>query len=274
MKDQKKRGIELRIVSWLLGALLMLCSCAGSQNQGQSQGDAVGDSGSDRTTQGDAAAYEESLQRLESQLRQMSEDMASLKEDYLKQAEQLQSAMDTWRESGEQQTVQDPSHGIDADADTKNQAQGTPSYATDQSEAQTGEGTASDPDKSTAPQTSEYRYEEREDGIVLTQYIGKGTSVVVPAALNGKRVVGLADRAFAETSVCSVTLPQTVTELGWFTFYGCHQLKNVVLPASVEKIGYACFDGCHADLILTVSSGSYAQRYAASFALHYQIDQK
>lgn len=274
MKGQKKRGVEIRVVSWLLGALLILCSCAGSQNQGQSQGGVQEEDKSDRTEQGEAAAYEESLQRLEAQLRQMGEDISALKEDYLKQAEQLQKAMDTWHESGEQQTVQDPSNRGDADAEDEHPAQDTPPSATDRSDAQTGEGTASDPDKSTALQTSEYRYEEREDGIVLTQYIGKETSVVIPAALNGKRVVGLADRAFAETSVRSVTLPQTVTELGWFTFYGCHQLKSVVLPASVEKIGYASFDGCHADLILTVSSGSYAQRYAASFALHYQIDQK
>ena len=78
-----------------------------------------------------------------------------------------------------------------------------------------------------------------------------------------------ATRVFAETKVRSVYLPETVRELGWFTFYGCGELTSVTLPASITRIGYASFDGCGAELCLVVEKNSYAQQYAASFALRY-----
>ncbi len=119
------------------------------------------------------------------------------------------------------------------------------------------------------PQTTLYTYQSTADGIVLTKYLGAERKVVIPGAIDGMRVVGLADSAFAGTAVRSVVIPETVKTLGWFTFYGCAQLEQVTIPASVESIGYASFDGCSGTLILSVSENSYAQKYAASFALRY-----
>jgi hypothetical protein len=147
----------------------------------------------------------------------------------------------------------------------------TPEQEGDSTEAKPGDGAADTP-REDAPQMSgaDYTYEQTDGGIVLKKYIGTDTAVVIPAAINGMRVVGMADHVFSGTAVQSVVVPQTVKDMGWFVFYGCNQLKSVVLPASVERIGYAAFDGCHKDLILTVEADSYAQKYAASFAMRYQ----
>ncbi len=88
----------------------------------------------------------------------------------------------------------------------------------------------------------------------------------VPATLGGYPVTRIADNAFEGASLESVTLPASVTRIGWFAFLNCDALRTVTLPASVKHIDYGAFDGCPR-LTIYCPRGSYAARYATASAL-------
>ena len=61
----------------------------------------------------------------------------------------------------------------------------------------------------------------------------------------------------------SLTLPSSVTSIGWYAFYGCSGLTSLTLPSGVTSIGYEAFRGCSGLTSLTLPSsvteiGDYA----------------
>lgn len=66
-------------------------------------------------------------------------------------------------------------------------------------------------------------------------------NIVLPS---NTRIVG--EGAFAATSIKSIVIPEGVSQLGDYTFYGCANLKEISLPSSLEKIGKGAFSGCTA----------------------------
>lgn len=101
------------------------------------------------------------------------------------------------------------------------------------------------------PSTSDYEYEEREDGtIAITKYLGMEEAVVVPSTIDGKKVTAIGD-AFAETgafqdcrTVTSVEIAGEVTVIGNNTFQSCHNLETVILPETVTGLAHCVFDDC------------------------------
>ena len=249
-----------KLFGCMVGAicLLLLCGCASIEEEAQMPQDSGEGSALVGAEQGMLSNYQGKVQSLEQQLTQMDQQMEALKEEYLQNAKKMQEELQLLREqAGKDTDTAAPGQEVGS----HQPSEGTkPEYSTVDVPGEDGEKTSG----------TDYTYEQTEDGIVLKKYIGSDTTVVIPAAINGVRVVGMSDHVFSGTAVQSVVVPQTVKEMGWFVFYGCNQLKSVVLPASVERIGYAAFDGCHKDLILTVEADSYAQKYAASFAMRYQ----
>jgi hypothetical protein len=90
--------------------------------------------------------------------------------------------------------------------------------------------------------------------------------VEIPARIAGFPVSRIEDDAFRATDVTAVTVPDGVTAIGWFAFADCPDLLTVTLPASLERIDYGAFENCPA-LTVLCPAGSYAERYAKSFAL-------
>ena len=120
------------------------------------------------------------------------------------------------------------------------------------------------------PATMAFHYEIRDGRAVILAYLGDEPRVTVPAAIEGYPVTAIEDSAFRSTSVTEVTIPCSVTTIGWFAFADCQSLQSVTLPASVESIGYGAFDACP-NLTLYCPASSYAAQYAASFALRYDL---
>jgi hypothetical protein len=82
-------------------------------------------------------------------------------------------------------------------------------------------------------------------------------------------VTAIADEAFRGCAVTEVTLPDTVTDIGWLTFADCPVLRTVTLPASVTSIGYGAFDHSPA-VTLRCPPASYAAAWAESFGIPHE----
>ena len=49
---------------------------------------------------------------------------------------------------------------------------------------------------------------------------------------------------FQDTNLTSITIPNSVTSIGYNTFYNCYRLTSVTIPNSVTSIGYSAFQSC------------------------------
>lgn len=81
----------------------------------------------------------------------------------------------------------------------------------------------------------------------IVRYNGGEIDVTVPDTLGGYPVTSLSGFAFTFSSpaVRSVTLPDSLTEIGDFAFYKCPSLEEVTL-SPVKRIGKSAFCGCRA----------------------------
>ncbi len=78
---------------------------------------------------------------------------------------------------------------------------------------------------------------DRRTGTVI---LGLGTPVIPDDG--SIKYIGI--RAFAESAIESVKIPEGVISIGGAAFYGCTSLKEVILPESLESIGYNAFALC------------------------------
>ena len=93
--------------------------------------------------------------------------------------------------------------------------------------------------------TCDFTYFEKEDGLYITGYTGQDTIITIPNQIEGKKVVGIADKAFAGCSTLeNVTLPDTLLSIGVRAFEGCNRLKSIIIPDSVTQIRQSAFIGC------------------------------
>ena len=68
--------------------------------------------------------------------------------------------------------------------------------------------------------------------------------IVIPSTYKGKAVTMIADNAFSEAKVKSITIPDSVTSIGDYAFSNCSGLTSVVIPDGVTSIGSNTFEGC------------------------------
>ena len=100
--------------------------------------------------------------------------------------------------------------------------------------------------------------------ITITGYNGPSTAVVIPGTINGYTVTSIGDYAFDGTSgnptPTSITIPDSVTNMGNGVFYGDTSLTNVTIGQGVINIGMDDFVYCISLNAITVNSfnSSYA----------------
>ena len=80
-----------------------------------------------------------------------------------------------------------------------------------------------------------------ENGILIYQYDGTDSNIIIPEQLDNKKVVGIAEKCFAngigQSNIINVTIPETVKSIGDYAFHKISGLKKLVIPKSVESIG-------------------------------------
>ena len=82
--------------------------------------------------------------------------------------------------------------------------------------------------------------------LAVIGYKGEGTTVVIPAYVDGIPITKLSDTCFHDSQMTSVKIPETVTEIGWGVFQNCKQLTSVILPDTLKTLGHSAFEGCTA----------------------------
>ena len=76
------------------------------------------------------------------------------------------------------------------------------------------------------------------------KYAKPSADLVIPAKLGGKAVASLGVNALQGCEFTTVTIPSTVTTIGYHAFGYCTNLKSVKLPDSVKNVAYHAFEGC------------------------------
>ncbi len=102
---------------------------------------------------------------------------------------------------------------------------------------------------------AQFNYITNNGNITITGYTGPGGDVIIPDIIAGLSVTAIADNAFSNSSLSSITIPSTVTSIGSNACYFCTSLTNVAIPNSVTSIGDSAFSRCARLTSVTIPSG-------------------
>ena len=118
-----------------------------------------------------------------------------------------------------------------------------------------GEGkttiTVSSPDGKTAScelTVLDIEYAVSADGnAVITEYRGSLSSIEIPASIGGYPVTAIDDWAFFDNqSIKSISLPDSVTTIGYGAFSSCASLESIDLGEGLISLGQSAFSDCTA----------------------------
>lgn len=87
-------------------------------------------------------------------------------------------------------------------------------------------------------------FEVDSNGIIIEYYNNEET-VVVPRELNGIEIKGIGNAAFKNKSLKTVTLSNSVTQIGQEAFSGCQSLE-MICADNISELGANAFFGCSA----------------------------
>lgn len=101
------------------------------------------------------------------------------------------------------------------------------------------------------------RYEIEGDKAIVVSYVSNNLNLDICSSItyNGKEfpVTKIADNAFQSAKAESITIPNTITNIGKYAFAFNENLKSIILPNSVKSIGFNCFDSCKALSLVQLS---------------------
>ncbi len=120
-----------------------------------------------------------------------------------------------------------------------------------------------------ANRSGDWEYSVSDGEATVTRYYGSGTVVTIPSKLGGYSVTciqGYNDLGiFHGKNVSSVTIPNSVTNIGEKAFRFCTSLTNVNIPKSVTSIGTCAFENCTSlnniaipDSVISIGNGVFA----------------
>jgi len=119
--------------------------------------------------------------------------------------------------------------------------------------------------EATETDVSCFEYEEVEGGIAITYYEGNDEIVVIPEMIDGKTVVAIGRKSFAnDKSFKGLRLADTVTVVEKEAFLNCTSLEIVVCGNQLMTLGEVAFNNCAAlkevelsDVLKTMEFGCF-----------------
>jgi hypothetical protein len=98
--------------------------------------------------------------------------------------------------------------------------------------------------------------------------------VFIPSSTNGYPVVAIGNAAFSVSSLTSVTIPNSVTSIGYNAFILCQSLTNVDLGSGLTNLGSEAFDFCTSlpritipDSVATIGSNAFISCFSLTNAV-------
>lgn len=101
--------------------------------------------------------------------------------------------------------------------------------------------------------SDEYVYSIESDKVLIRQYRGSGGDVVIPDEIDGCPVVSIGSTFRNCDSITSITIPNGVKEIGYYSFEVCDNLLSVTINGNIDYIGGSAFYGCNKLVSLTVN---------------------
>ncbi len=99
----------------------------------------------------------------------------------------------------------------------------------------------------------ELTYRLYEDHAEMVNYTGKDVNLKLPAEVEGKPLTKVWEQAFKnQSSLESVQLPDSITQIQWYAFSRCSNLKKIVLPKDMKVLPAYAFEYCESleDILL------------------------
>ncbi len=93
-------------------------------------------------------------------------------------------------------------------------------------------------------QYGNFYYTEENDKITITGYSGDEKSIVIPEEIDGKAVTSIGSKAFELCKMESVTLPESITDIGSYAFRYCANLTEVKINGKITDIKIGTFNYC------------------------------
>ncbi|MCR5599640.1 MAG: leucine-rich repeat protein [Ruminococcus sp.] len=87
-------------------------------------------------------------------------------------------------------------------------------------------------------------YRKYSDHVEISHCELSATSVEIPESIEGLPVTVIGIYAFQISKIQSVTIPNSVKEIGHYAFNSCSNLTSITIPDSVEKVGIRAFENC------------------------------
>lgn len=92
---------------------------------------------------------------------------------------------------------------------------------------------------------SDFKYIEKEEGIIITEYVGTASKVILPAKIEERPVTQIGEGAFQyNRTITSVEIPNSVTHINRAAFSDCLALSSVSLPQGLTSVGISAFENC------------------------------
>ncbi|MBR7033968.1 MAG: leucine-rich repeat protein [Clostridia bacterium] len=95
-----------------------------------------------------------------------------------------------------------------------------------------------------AARSGGWEYEVENGEATITGYHGSDWRLEIPSEIGGYPVTGIGAYAFRQTRLYSVAIPDGVTVIGDYAFWGCTALTSVTVPESLTSIGKGAFRDC------------------------------
>ena len=194
-----------------------------------------------------ASDYEEAIKALEDQIIEIMQNHYISEAERNKEIDRLESMISELKQSS---------------SPNKNDSEST------QTETKPPENSS---DTSTDHAEEIFHYTVKDEIATITGYSGISTQVAIPAAIDGYKVIAIADDAFDNEHVTDIIISDGITHIGWFAFSKCQNLQRITLPNSVESIGYSAFPADVVRFSLIVPEGSFAEEYAVSYGITYTL---